>query len=131
MENKFESNVWEDVLTKIDWSVIPQSEKKQFNSFLYETSKVMINRAVIKFNYECELRALLLLMGLVIFMKYMNYSNNSIIVSMVLFQIIFSAFSGFISWGSSLLSRQAEENFIEKVNEYTQKYPIDQEENNG
>jgi hypothetical protein len=67
-------------------------------------------------------------MIITMFMSYLNYSHNSIIISIILFQIIFTAFSGFTSWGSNKLLEKASDELSGFITRFLAKHANNESE---
>lgn len=128
MESENKSVKWHDFISKINWEDVNIRDREKFNTALEEFRQITTNNLYLESRYKAKLHTLVFTMIITMFMSYLNYSHNSIIISIVLFQIIFTAFSGFTSWGSSKLLEQASGELTGFITRFMAKHTSDESE---
>ena len=119
---------WSDMLSQVNWENVRPIDKEKFEELVIETRDITLNNLVAEVRYQARLRTLFFSMAITLGLALFNYSHNYMVVSMILFHIIITAFSGIISLGSESLAREAEVKMMGTMRELVSKYPANKKE---
>ena len=111
-----EDTTFYDYAHKINWNDVGDAKKQKFFSLLKENRGFVINHLRAETSYDTRVSTLLITMIIVLTMRFLEFSNNSIIVSVILFQIIFAALLGALNVLSSILRKQSDKEMKDFIN---------------